>query len=184
MKQIQSMTETVTQIMAVIHGVTAAVIAGVGLGALAAPELIRKLVVQGEAGDSVDLSVYGFGVTVPVEQGGPDLLTLGLFCIGAALILGTTALVFRKLHQVIRNAGESTPFREDNLRLLRQIGWLSILIPVIGLVMSIVCRLAVGVESAETSVNLFGLSMGILVLCLTQFFAHGVELERDVEGLL
>ena len=26
--------------------------------------------------------------------------------------------------------------------------------------------------------------MGIVVLCLTQFFVHGAELEKDVDGLL
>ena len=26
--------------------------------------------------------------------------------------------------------------------------------------------------------------MGIIVLCLTQFFVHGAELEKDVDGLL
>ena len=29
-----------------------------------------------------------------------------------------------------------------------------------------------------------GIFMGIIVLCLTQFFVHGAELENDVDGLL
>ena len=65
--------------------------------------------------------------------------------------------------------------------MLREIGIFCIVVPVIGLVMSAVSRLVLGVE---TSVNLYGFSMGIIVLCLTQSFAHGAALEQDVEGLV
>ena len=37
---------------------------------------------------------------------------------------------------------------------------------------------------AEISLDTTGIFMGIIVLCLTQFFAHGVDLEEDVDGLL
>ena len=39
-------------------------------------------------------------------------------------------------------------------------------------------------NTVETSVRLYGFSMGLVILCLTQFFARGVELEQDVEGLV
>ena len=47
-----------------------------------------------------------------------------------------------------------------------------------------VSRLVQGLDAVETSVNLYGFSMGIIVLCLTQSFAHGAALEQDVEGLV
>ena len=50
--------------------------------------------------------------------------------------------------------------------------------------MSIICRLILGVDAVETSINFYGFFMGIVVLCLTQFFIHGAELEKDVDGLL
>ena len=50
--------------------------------------------------------------------------------------------------------------------------------------MSVVIRLVLGVDTVETSVAFDGFVMGLIVLCLTQFFAHGVELEKDVNGLL
>jgi len=40
------------------------------------------------------------------------------------------------------------------------------------------------VDFAEISIDMGGISMGIIVLCFSQFFAHGVELENDVDGLL
>jgi len=36
----------------------------------------------------------------------------------------------------------------------------------------------------EISVDLEGFVWGLLVLCLTQYFAHGAQLENEVEGLL
>ena len=60
----------------------------------------------------------------------------------------------------------------------------SIAVPVIGLLMSVVLRLAVGVDTAEISVSQSGVFMGIIVLCLTQCFIYGAKLESDVDGLL
>ena len=62
----------------------------------------------------------------------------------------------------------------------REIGIFSISCPIIGLIMIIVLE----VNAVEISVNLEGLCTGIIVLCLTQFFIHGAQLEEDVEGLL
>ena len=50
--------------------------------------------------------------------------------------------------------------------------------------MSIIVRLVTGVETAEISIDMGGIFMGIIVLCLTQYFVHGADLEKDVDGLL
>ena len=68
--------------------------------------------------------------------------------------------------------------------MMREIGIFSIAVPVIGLIMSIIVRLVTGVEMAEISLDTAGIFMGIIVLCLTQYFVHGAELEKDVDGLL
>lgn len=78
----------------------------------------------------------------------------------------------------------STPFQPDNVRMFREIGIFSISLPTVGLVMSGIIGLAVSFDVAQVSVSTNGFIMGIIVLCLTQFFAHGVELEKDVDGLL
>ena len=50
--------------------------------------------------------------------------------------------------------------------------------------MSVIARLVMGSDVAEISIDMGGIFMGIVVLCFTQFFAHGVELENDIDGLL
>ena len=71
-----------------------------------------------------------------------------------------------------------------NIRMLKEIGIFSISVPIGGLMMSIIARIVLGVDDVETSVNMYGFTMGVIVLCLTQFFVRGAELEKDVEGLL
>ena len=68
--------------------------------------------------------------------------------------------------------------------MLKEIGIFSITVPIIGLIMSTIIRLVIGVDAAEISVNQGGIFMGIIVLCLTRYFIRGIELEKDVEGLL
>ena len=68
--------------------------------------------------------------------------------------------------------------------MMKEIGIFAIAVPVIGFIMSVIIRLVTGVESAEISLDLGGILLGIIVLSLTQFFVHGAALEEDVDGLL
>ena len=94
------------------------------------------------------------------------------------------AMIFRNLYLIIKKSNNATPFQACNIRKLREIGIFAIVVPIVGLVMSVISRLAVGVETAETSNNFGGLIIGIVVLCIAEFFIHGIELEKDVDGLL
>jgi len=94
------------------------------------------------------------------------------------------ALTFRKANGIIVKALEGTPFQEITVKWMKQIGYNAIALPVIGFVGSLIAFLAGGMPTSEVMLNLDGFVMGILVLCLTQVFAHGAELQRDVDGLL
>lgn len=111
-----------------------------------------------------------------------------LFGITTIILLSVMAMIFRNLHLIFKKSENASPFQKDNVRMMKEIGYFSISIPVIGLFMSFVCdlvlHLALDAELVETSVNMSGIFMGIIVLCLTQFFVHGAELEKDVDGLL
>lgn len=100
------------------------------------------------------------------------------------MLFSFMAMIFRNLYLIFKKSENSTPFQPDNVRMFREIGIFSISLPTVGLVMSGIIGLAVGFDVAHVSVSTNGFIMGIIVLCLTQFFAHGVELEKDVDGLL
>ena len=107
-----------------------------------------------------------------------------MFGIGAVLILAVMAMVFRNLHLIFKKSERGAAFQKDTIRMMGEIGYFSIAVPVIGLMMSVLVRLVAGLEAVEVSVDVAGIFMGIIVLCLTQFFIHGAELEKDVDGLL
>ena len=185
MKRINKLGAIITKILEVFHWVGTALMAAAAVCALAAPEWVRFFV-GFDAKDccGANLTVSGFEVNAPVTNGNVDMTTFFLFGIGAVLILALMAMVFRNLHLIFKNSENASPFQKDNIRMMKEIGIFSIAVPVVGFVMSIITRLVVGPDEAEISVSQSGIFMGIIVLCLTQYFAHGAELENDVDGLL
>lgn len=131
------------------------------------------------------LITYGFEIEMVDAAGQVSVPALRVFCIGAALILGVMAMVFRNIYLILKRSENTTPFQKDNVRMVREIGIFLIAVPVISLIMSIVARLVVGPELVEaSSVGLSSFMVGLVMLCLSQFFAHGVELETETDGLL
>ena len=152
---------------------------------LAAPEWVGYFVgFDAKECCGANLAIYGFEVNAPVVNGNVDMTTFFLFGIGAVIILALMAMVFRNLHLIFKKSENATPFQKDNIRMLKEIGIFSIAVPVVGFIMSIVTRLVIGSDAAEISISQSGIFMGIIVLCLTQYFIHGAELEKDVDGLL
>lgn len=182
MKGISKLARIITKIVAVFHWVGAALMAAAAACAAVAPQYIGYFVgFDAKECCGAELEVYGFEVNAPVVDGTVDLTAFLLFGIGAAIILALMAMVFRNLSRIFKNAETGTPFQQENTRLMKEIGFLAIAVPVIGFAMSAIIRLMNG---AETSVDLGGLLMGLIVLCLTQYFIHGAQLEHDVEGLV
>lgn len=174
-----------TKIIEVFHWVGVILMALTTICSLIAPKWVKYFVgIDAKECCGAELNVYGFEMIAPVKNGNFDMKILFLFGIGAVIILSLMAMIFRNLNLIIKKSENSTPFQTDNIRMLKEIGIFSISIPIAGLIISIISRLIFGVDNVETSVNVYGFSMGIIVLCLTQFFIHGTNLEKDVDGLL
>lgn len=129
------------------------------------------------------LNTYGFEVTVLDGSGSLDIRLLLLFSLAAAVILSLMAMAFRNIHLILKKTENTTPFQKDNIRMVREIGIFFISVPLVGLFMSFIMRLAAGAD-IEVSMNMSGLMTGLVVLCLAQVFSHGTELEKEVDGLL
>lgn len=185
MKRINKLGSIITKILEVFHWVGTALMAAATICSLAAPQWVGYFVsFDAKECCGANLAVYGFEVNAPVTNGNVDMTTFFLFGIGAVIIMSLMAMVFRNLYLIFKKSENETPFQKDNIRMMKEIGIFSIAVPVVGFVMSIVTRLVVGAEAAEISVSQSGIFMGIIVLCLTQYFIHGAELEEDVDGLL
>ena len=114
-----------------------------------------------------------------------------LFSICAVIILSLMAMVFRNVNLILKTTlGKTkfskgqTPFQKDNTRMVREIGIFFISVPVISFVVSVIARAVLGVDNAEISVDFQNLIIGIIVLCLSQSFAYGNELQDQADETL
>ena len=184
MKGLNKCVKIITKILEVFHWVGAGLMVGVAVCSAVAPQWLGRFMdVDGLEAEG-EISVYGFEATVANAAGEINTTTLLLFAIGAVILFCLVAMISRNVYLMVKRSETESPFNKDNVRMLKEIGIFSIAIPVVGLIMSIIIRLVVGVDAVELSVNMYGLVMGLIVLCLTQFFAYGEELEKDVDGLL
>ena len=185
MKGINKLGKIITKILEVFHWVGAVLMVAATVCSVAAPNWVKYFVgFDAKECCGANLEVYGFEVNAPFVNGNIDMTSFMLFGIGAVIILAVMAMVFRNLHLIFKKSENGTPFQKDNIRMMKEIGIFAIAVPVIGFIMSIIVRLVTGVETAEISIDMGGIFMGIIVLCLTQYFVHGADLEKDVDGLL
>lgn len=184
MRRLNKVVKIVMKVLEVSHWVAVALFAAVAVCSVAAPQFLSYFMDTDALLTEKEISVYGFEVLAVDSSGAVNRTVLLLFAIGACLLLSLMAMIFRNFYLILKKAEGGSPFQPDNIRMLKEIGIFSISVPVVGLILSIVTRLIAGADAVEISVNMDGIIMGILVLCITRFFAHGAELEKDVEGLL
>ena len=184
MKGLNKAATIITKILEVFHWVGTALMAAATICSVAAPQLLKYLVsIDAKECCGAELSIYGFEVHAPVVNGSVDMTIFLLFGIGATIIFVLMALVFRNVYLVFKKSEIATPFQKENVCRLRKIGIFSIAVPIVGFIMSIIVRLVAG-DVVEVSVGQSGIFMGIVVLCLTQYFSYGAALEEDVDGLV
>ena len=102
----------------------------------------------------------------------------------SAMVLHNIHLIFEITAGKTRDSIGPTPFQPANVKLLRQIGILAVACPILNFLMSLLVFLFYGTDVATPIISPEGLFAGVVILCLSRFFAHGVELQTDVDGLL
>lgn len=174
-----------SKILEVLHWVLIAAFIIVVIFCMVTPAGVSSFIAaEGDTLEFANLAVSGFAVSAVSGDGVFDVNAFKMFCIGCIPITALMAMIFRNVYLVLKKSQGGTPFIKDNVRMIKEIGIFSIAIPVVSLIMSIITRLVCGVDAVEVSVDFYGLMIGLVMLCLTQFFAHGVKLEQDVDGLV
>lgn len=135
-------------------------------------------------------SIRGYSVNIWSETG---VLLRPVFVpamIAGILVLGLSAMIFRNIYLIFKtSAGKTkfsegaTPFQKNNVRMVREIGIFSIAIPVVETICDVIARAAAKAD-LSSNVSLVGVVLGIAMLCLSQFFAYGVELQAEADGLV
>lgn len=104
--------------------------------------------------------------------------------LGGCISLVLMAIMFRTMHKVLASAQTGSPFQSANVQRIERIGWLAIISPIVGWLLTLLCKFILGDTLVEPSLNITGLVMGLMVLILSRFFAYGVSLQNDVDGLV
>ena len=148
--------------------------------------LVKGSLLPGEA-----LEVHGFSIVCTNPDGTMNTAAFVIFFLAGGLILELMAWVFRNAHLILRTMqGDTkfskgkTPFQPDNVRMMREIGIFFISITVVQLVFSIIAVCVIGPEMAEVSADFTEVVTGLLMLCLSQVFAVGTQMQKDVDGLV
>ena len=131
------------------------------------------------------------GLSMAMVHGQPSGASITFSTLAGVVLLGLSAMIFRNIYLILKTAqGEtkfskgSTPFQADVTRMVREIGIFLISTSVVSLLWSVGMRFILGVDSVELSVELDSALIGMMVICLSQFFDYGTQLQQDVDGLL
>ena len=191
MKKLNTAASVISKALEILHWTGAAVFLVLLALSLAAKDWLGGFLNQSVPDFAPNMSVYGFELSALQADGALNLAAVALFSIGAAIVLSLMAMVFRNVYLIFKTsqgktwfAQGGTPFQKDIVRMVREIGIFYLSIPALELALSTVCRLVLGPDFAEISVNTAGFVTGILLLCLSQVFSYGMRLEKDVDGLV
>ncbi len=188
---LQKFALVVARVLEIAHRIGAVVMAVLFLCTLFVKDRLYLLLDQSGILADPTLATYGFDIRIADAAGNISYPALLIFFIEAAIVLGLMAMVFRNIYLTIKtlcgtnpHTRRTTPFQYDVVRMLREIGIFFLSVSGVGLVFSIAVRLLLSPDMAEISIHLDSLIMGLFVLCLTQVFSYGMELESDVDGLV
>lgn len=138
-----------------------------------------------------EFGISGYSIHVLNQSG--DLIPAAFVSalIIGIIVCGLMAMIFRNIYLIFKtSAGKTkfskatTPFQPDNVRMLREIGIFAIAIPVVESICDGIIKLVVGHDAVESAVSTVGIVFGVALLCLSQVFAYGVQLQNDSDGLL
>ncbi len=102
--------------------------------------------------------------------------------ITAAITAALVAFMFHNINQIFQSTNTESPFSEKNVNRVKEIGYIALAIPVLKIIANMILYFFVHELSLE--VELSEILFGLIVLCLSQYFAYGASLEQDVDGLL
>ena len=174
------------RILEAVMWVAAAATALSFLMGVAAPDAVAEMFGPGVADRKLTMTMVP-GALGRMDITGPDgELVMGsymLYTAAGTVELALTALVFRRIWQIIKLSWASTPFQRPVVDKVKQIGWLFIASPLVTMAVGLV-NFLIRWPNISVKVDVSDIITGVIVLALSQVFAYGVKLEDDVEGLL
>ena len=153
------------------------------------PYLPGEWVLGAEAEE--ELTVKGFSLVVTDSEAQIIRPAMVIFLLTGAVSLALMGFVFRNVNLILRTtqgltkfSEGRTPFQKDNVRMMWETGLFFLAILVVQFAMSTLAVCILGPEGVEVHVGMENLVIGILMFCLSQVFALGMEMQKDIDGLV
>ncbi len=136
------------------------------------------------------LSGNGLSIIFKSKELSEYALAYPLFFFTNIIVCVLFAKVFRYINLTFKTAQGKTKysegetfFQKKNVEFIQKIGFLSIGMIAVEIIMQLIIKIVLG-DAVTVFVNYTPIHMGIVILCLSQFFAQAVNLQKDVDGLL
>ena len=187
MKKLNQFTLVLSRVMEILCWIAVVIAAGVVIFSLVAKGWLEEQMLHSMTIPDIDIG----GLSLALVDGRPSGASVTFSALAGVVLGSLSAMIFRNIYLIMRTAqGKTwfskgdTPFQKDITRMIREIGIFLISTSAVNLIWSIGMRFILGVDSVELSVELDSALVGMMVLCLSQFFDYGVQLQNDVDGLL
>ena len=141
----------------------------------------------------VTYSTYLPGLNVTISGENAVLIPKALFImlLAAAATWFLSALIFRNVNLILRTSmGKTdfsigpTPFQPVIVRMIKEIGILSIIITVVYFIAYCLEKAFYGNVVSGMSIPFSAAAFGVIIICLSRVFAYGMELQQYVNGLV
>ena len=119
-----------------------------------------------------------------VKDGHLQVAATIFYMVSIAINAVLMAIIFRNINHIFRKSNTASPFSEYNVKKIKQIGYIAIAIPLINLVFYVVASIIARSNNVSMSFSLSEIVFGLVALTLSQYFAYGAKLEKDVDGLV
>ena len=188
-KNINKITKVVSKFFEILFFLSFLVMIAAAVLSFSMPQKFGEFLLESVGNGTI--ATNGFEIAIADKNGNLISAAVKIFVFAGIFTMPCMAMIFRNIYLIIKTCeGKTwfskgkTPFQKDVVRMVREIGIFSIMIPVIGFIMSLIARIFIGVDSCETSVQIVGVAMGIAMICFSEIFAYGIKLEEEVEGLV
>ena len=119
----------------------------------------------------------------PINADGTlNTTVLGCFLLLITPMIVLLAMVFHEICGAIKLTRSGSPFQPAVVHKVRRIGYFFAASVVVGIVLELVGAIFSG--SSEWVIDFTDVVTAFIILWLTQVFAYGAELQKDVDGLL
>lgn len=184
------LTLILAKIAEVLHWCLAGIMLVVAIVAIKRPDSLLNWIDNPMLnGGETNLSCYGFEAAVVGADGAIQPGATLFFAFGSVIVLSLMAMVFRNIYLILKTAkGKTwfakgnTPFQKNIVRMFREIGIFFISVSIMTLISEIVVNFTGG--ELSSGFNYLSCFIGLVFLCISEFFNYGAHLEKDLDGLV